>query len=281
MLEVMVTVAVMSIMIALLLPTLQVARQSMNTLKCAGTLRSWGVSFQLYTADSGGFYPFSWLNNSDHWLNFMAPYVDKSWMTYEGATWAKRINVTNAGCPSYMKFVHPANGMYRIFPYSYNAGRFDYPYANPSYHIRGIPEWPSGWTAGVNWDPWGVSVRYNMITNVEKYANTPPTQLYKKQGQCVTMFCGLASCWRYMSTPYAWWFSGGGGADWDVRTGDYLYTDGNGISAYDYNGAPLAVHNGKDNYLFMDGHVESLSIEDPNLNMYVYNEIPNCNNPYR
>jgi prepilin-type N-terminal cleavage/methylation domain-containing protein/prepilin-type processing-associated H-X9-DG protein len=279
--EVLVTIAVLSVLIALLLPTAQSARQSAQSIKCVGQLRSWGMSFQLYTADNGGFYPLSWLNNSDHWLNFMAPYVEKSWMSYEPMTFAKRIDNKKAGCPYYAKFKHPANPLFRNFPYAYNAGRFDYPYANPAYHIKGIPEWPAGWDAGVNWDPAGIAQRYNQETNAHKYCATPPTLLYKKQAQCVTMFCGIAACWRYMSFPYAWWFSGGGGADWEVRTGDYLYTDENGISAYDYNAAPLGVHNGKDSYLFMDGHVESLGLNDPNLNRYVYNEIPNVNNPYR
>ena len=92
-------------------------------------------------------------------------------------------------------------------------------------------------------------------------------------------------------------------------TGDVgdMYCPKTGISLSVYNSAPAGVHgygrkskwvwfgistngffrgwtivgDGKDNYLFMDGHVEALSLEDPNLNRYVYNEIPNLNNPYR
>lgn len=279
--EVLVSITIVSVLVALLLPTMKVVRKSADSIKCASFLRSWGVSFNMYAADNKGYYPISWINNSDHWLNFMGPYVEKSWMSYDPVTTAKRIDRKKAGCPHYAKFVHPANSLYRCFPYSYNAGRFDYPYANPGYHIKGIPEWPAGWTAGVHWDPAGMAQRYNQETNAHLYASIPPTVLYKKPAESVTMFCGIAASWRYMSMPYAWWFSGGGGADWDVKTGDYLYTDDNGISAYDYNGAPLGVHAGQDNYLFMDGHVESLGLDDPNLNRYVYNGIPNVNNPYR
>jgi prepilin-type N-terminal cleavage/methylation domain-containing protein/prepilin-type processing-associated H-X9-DG protein len=284
--EVLIAIAIVSIATALLLPSVQKARQSAKSIQCSAKLRQWGIAFQLYSADNRGFYPFGWVNNSDHWLSFMAPYVEESWMTYDPVTFAKRMDRKKSGCPTYAEFQHP-DPLFRAFPYSYNAARFDYPFSSPASFVKGNPLYPAGWRAGINWDPYGVAHRYNGMTNIERYAHVAAAQLYTKPGQCVTMFCGVASTWRYMSTPYAWWFSGGGGADWDIRTGDAMGTgtnptvDANGIKVFDYNAAPTGVHGGRDNYLFMDGHVENLDLNNPDLSRYVYNQIPNNNNPYR
>jgi prepilin-type N-terminal cleavage/methylation domain-containing protein/prepilin-type processing-associated H-X9-DG protein len=286
--EVIIAVAIVSIATALLVPAVAKAKKAATGMQCAGNLRGWGIAFQLYAADNRGFYPFGWINNSDHWLSFMAPYVEERWMSYDPVTFAKRMDRKKAGCPVYAKFQHP-DPLFRAFPYSYNAARFDYPFSSPASFVRGNSLYPAGWRAGINWDPYGVAHRYNGMTNVETRTNVSPTQLYTKPVHCVTMFCGLASTWRYMSTPYAWWFSGGGGADWDIRTGDSAATGtnptedaaGSALKAFDYNGAPTGVHNGSDNYLFMDGHVETLDLNNPNLSRFVYNQIPNNNNPYR
>lgn len=310
MVEIMVVIAVMSILVALLIPGVQAAKKSAQSIKCAGNLRQWGVALSLYATDNGGFYPLSWINNSDHWLSFVASYVDDNWMTYDPISFAKRIDNEKAGCPYYSKFVDPLDPDFKAFPYAYNAARFDYPYADLSYaenipggpyrRIKGRPDWPAGW-AGWNgptdtghWDVDAMGLRYNGSSVIEPLIHVPPTLLYKKQSQCVSMFCGVAACWRAFSIPYNWWFSKGGGSDWNVRTGNSgtlppgagggfttPVTDAHGISAYDENAAPLGVHNGKDNYLFMDGHVETLKLDDPNLSRLVYNEIPNNNNPYR
>lgn len=300
--ELLVALAALSVMAALLTPALQSARQSADVLKCAAGLRSWGVAFQMYAADNGGFYPFSWINNSDNWTMWMAPYVESGWLTYDPVTFAKRLDPQKCGCPGYRRFSHPYNSLFRAFPYAYNGGRFDYPYSNPGAHIKGNADYPDGWSAGMpGWDPYGVATRYNTMPNAEKICHVPPNQLYTRPAQCVTLFCGIASSWRYRSTPWVGWLSNGGGMDWDVCTGDGLVTDGNGISAYDYNAAPAGVHKhrgfdwywsaglgawitipqGRDNYLFMDGHVETLDVLDPNVSKYVYNQIPNLNNPYR
>ena len=311
MVEVLVVVAVIAIMVALLIPSIQSAKKSAEAVKCAGKLRCWGVALSLYATDNRGFYPLSWINNSDHWLSFVASYVDDGWMSYNPVTFAKRIDLDKAGCPYYAKFVDPIDPDFKAFPYAYNAARFDYPFADLAYaenlaggpgkRIKGRPDYLPGWVGWngpipdlAHWDVDAMSLRYNGMGQIEHYVNVPPTILYKKQSQCVTMFCGVAACWRYFSMPYNWWFSKVGGADWEVRTGNSgtlppgsggndpnPAVDGNGIMAYDENAAPLGCHNGKDNYLFMDGHVESLALDNPNLNRYVYNEIPNLNNPYR
>jgi prepilin-type N-terminal cleavage/methylation domain-containing protein/prepilin-type processing-associated H-X9-DG protein len=306
--ELLVVAAILSVLAAVLVPSLQKARQTAQTVECAGRLRSWGVSFQLYSCENGGFYPLSWINNSDHWLAFMAPYVNDAWMSYDPSTFAKRIDRSKCGCPGYLKFNHP-DSAFRPFPYAYNAARFDYPYANLGRRIKGTPEKPEGWggypgfpAPSDSWDVYGIAHRYNGMSNVERVVNVPPAVLYTKPGQCVTLFCGVASTWCYLSFPWAGWLSMGGGSDWDVITGDGLVTDGNGVSAYGYNAAPAGIHShrgkdwhwhsgigawilvpkGRDNYLFMDGHVETLdNLEAAKISRYVYNQIPNANNPYK
>jgi prepilin-type N-terminal cleavage/methylation domain-containing protein/prepilin-type processing-associated H-X9-DG protein len=292
--EVLICITVVSVMVALLMPALKVARQMSDGVRCSSTLRSWGVAFTLYASDNRGYYPIGWINNSDHWCSIMAPYVQESWLSYEetylgSPLYAKRMDLKKAGCPGYANFTHPSDPLFRAFPYSYNSARFDYPYSNPGSFVKGTAAWPAGWRAGINWDSAGVAHRYNTMTNVEKVVHLPPTQLYTKSAQCVSMFCGVAGTWRYFSLPYEWWFSKNGGSDWDVRTGNSglggdspnAVVDAHGIKAYDENGAPTGIHNGKDGYLFMDGHVELLKLSDPAISRYVYNQIPNNNNPYR
>src|SRR6185436_16756420 len=127
----------------------------------------------------------------------------------------------------------------------------------------------------------GTAMRYGYGTwggengdHIARYAHIPPTQLYQEPGASEVLFCGWSSHWRYYSFPYQHWFSSPpSGADYNVRTGDgYLG---------DYNLWPLGCHDGRDNYLMMDGHVESLKPSDPLVNYYVYNDVPARGNPWR
>src|SRR3989344_5189725 len=83
--ELLITISVIAIMVSFLMPVVQKARQSADTIKCMGNLRSWGVAFQMHAAEHNGLYPKSWLNNSDNWTMWIAPYVDPNWLYYEGS----------------------------------------------------------------------------------------------------------------------------------------------------------------------------------------------------
>jgi len=283
--ELLISIAIVSIVTAMLVPAVQKARQQSESINCMGRLRSWGVAFQMHATEHNGLYPKSFINNSDNWTLWIAPYVEMGWLSYEPMTWAKRLNTTNSGCPAYVKVQHP-HPLHRKFPYSYNAGRFDYPYY-AFRHIRGqMVDGGSVWAAG--WDisdgeKVGTAMRYGYASwggenmdHITGYAHIPPTQLYQEPASSEVLFCGIASHWRYYAFPYQHWFSGGGGVDYNVRTGDGFQ----GLD-YDYNQSPQGIHNGRDNYLMMDGHVESLNPKHPLVNFYVYNDIPARGNPWR
>ena len=282
--ELLIAITVIAVMVSFLMPVVQKARQSADTIKCMGNLRSWGVAFQMHAAEHNGLYPKSWLNNSDNWTMWIAPYVELNWLYYEGPpTFAKRLKVTNSGCPYFVRLEHP-NTSYRRFPYSYNAGRTDYPYY-ATRHIRGqMVEngvmWSVGWDIS-DGEKIGTAMRYGYGTwggengdHISRYAHIPPTEFYKEPADSEVLFCGWASHWRYYAYPYQHWFSSPpSGWDYNVRTGDgYLG---------DYNQMPLGAHNGRDNYLMMDGHVVSLYPTDPLVNWYVYNDVPARGNPWR
>lgn len=288
--ETLIVVAIISVATALLVPSAQRGRQMANSVKCMSQLRQWGIAFQMHAAEHNGRYPLSWLNNSDNWTLWMAPYVDSSWLSYEGyPTYAKRLDVNKCGCPFYARLQHP-NPLFRKFPYSYNAGRFDYPYSYPQ-HIRGqmIENdviYASGWDVSDS-NAAGISARYGTAGTfgimwggedgnpyIEHFASVPPTVLYKEPAESEVMFCGWAAHWRYMAYPYIDFMCSGDGSDYNVRTGSGQYMT-------DYNQAPQAVHNGRDNYLMMDGHVESLAPKNPLVNFYVFNDIPARGNPWR
>ena len=48
--ELLIAITVIAVMVSFLMPVVQKARQSADTIKCMGNLRSWGVAFQMHAA---------------------------------------------------------------------------------------------------------------------------------------------------------------------------------------------------------------------------------------
>ncbi|MBV9463350.1 MAG: hypothetical protein JO317_03890 [Verrucomicrobiae bacterium] len=283
--EMLTVLLILTVLIALIFPSLQRARESARQSKCLGNLRSWSVAFKLYASDNNGYYPFSWANNSDNWVSWIAAYVNSDWLSYDPGTFAKRLDPTKCGCPTYLFFKHP-DPNFRAFPYSYNAVRFDYPFVthvmrgNPLKLPITAPSWARhedpwhpgnpGWVPGDpsgDWDPSGVAGRYGGVAAVSRYVNTPPEILYTKPAQCEVLFCGVGAHWR-TSGFVAPVLPDPSDDDWDIRTGNLT------ASSPEFSQPARGVHNGRDNMLFMDGHAQSISVNDANLNYYVYNHVP-------
>jgi prepilin-type N-terminal cleavage/methylation domain-containing protein/prepilin-type processing-associated H-X9-DG protein len=75
--ELLVVIGIISVLIAVLLPALNKARQAANTIKCASNLRQIGVAFQMYANGNKGWYPCydSYSPFGRYYYDFLAPYV--------------------------------------------------------------------------------------------------------------------------------------------------------------------------------------------------------------
>jgi prepilin-type N-terminal cleavage/methylation domain-containing protein/prepilin-type processing-associated H-X9-DG protein len=81
-LELLVVIAIIGILVAILLPALSRARQSVHLAKCASNLRQIGLATTLYVTDNGA-YPFYWTKvdggviGEDPWTDQLAGYLSQ------------------------------------------------------------------------------------------------------------------------------------------------------------------------------------------------------------
>ncbi|MDH7600415.1 MAG: prepilin-type N-terminal cleavage/methylation domain-containing protein [Sedimentisphaerales bacterium] len=71
-LELLVVIAIIAILIAILIPSLRLARIQAGAASCQARIRQWGLAFQMYLADNRGIW-FSWSSRIP-WFEFGAPY---------------------------------------------------------------------------------------------------------------------------------------------------------------------------------------------------------------
>lgn len=89
-LELMVSIAILILLIAILLPSLSYAREASRRVMCAGNLRQWGIALQLYRDEHNDFLPtegtYLDLGKDYTWYTVLPPYLDlPPYLEYEGA----------------------------------------------------------------------------------------------------------------------------------------------------------------------------------------------------
>jgi len=74
--ELLIVIAIIASLAALLLPALQSAKDSANTIWCVSNLRQWGTAMEVFVSDAVGRYPVpSWNTGNNGWEDEIQPYI--------------------------------------------------------------------------------------------------------------------------------------------------------------------------------------------------------------
>ena len=84
--ELLVTIAIIALLAAMLLPVLSSSKNKAHQTDCAGNLRQWGLAYRMYADDNGDFLPrrgqgvqiLATINRPDDWFNALPPYFGLS-----------------------------------------------------------------------------------------------------------------------------------------------------------------------------------------------------------
>jgi prepilin-type processing-associated H-X9-DG protein/prepilin-type N-terminal cleavage/methylation domain-containing protein len=218
--ELLAVIGIIALLIAMLLPALNKARQAAVFVQCASNLRQVGQAYTMYANENKGHLPnidekgdpygtpLDWQTNR-YFTQVMAPYVGLKDQYVARAGGPKEFCVTYLNCPA------PGDPSIEYMAYGVNYDiviRYGRPYDKGSMKLDQIPQ---------NWF---------FVTDAS--------------GQLV-----------YSPLPARWTLSGGADTDGD----GVIDTFSGFASAYwqHYNYARAKRHQGKANYLFSDGHVSS------------------------
>lgn len=78
--ELLVVIGIIALLISILLPTLNKARQSAQTVACLSNLRQIGIAMQMYLSERQGYFPYptTTLTDGNCWFNVLDPYLTKA-----------------------------------------------------------------------------------------------------------------------------------------------------------------------------------------------------------
>jgi prepilin-type N-terminal cleavage/methylation domain-containing protein len=168
--ELLVVVAVIALLMAILMPSLQRARRQAKTVACQAQLHQWGLVFSAYTGDYDGYFMQGWTGTGRHpweqgrwiWINALRPYYSDLKMRL---------------CPMATKFVMDENGnptgarppyaAYGII----NRGD-DYAYINGDFTSYVINWWVNRCPPGFS-ITWGEERQFWRNANVRGASNIP------------------------------------------------------------------------------------------------------------
>jgi len=178
--ELLVAVAVISVMASILLPVLGRARATAHSVECCSNLRQWGMALLMYTNDYEGYIPrrgqgsreLTKIDRESDWFNCLPPYLGE--LPYGQLVAEGRQPM--AGHKSI--FICPSSedpGCLHFFPYAMN--RYLSPWARPEPHnITEIPAWtrvaflaegPGPYSSTEPWSkPFSVVARHGGKSNV-------------------------------------------------------------------------------------------------------------------
>ena len=224
--ELLLVTAIIFVVLALLIPTVNTARESARQAMCASNLHQYGVAFRLYQNEHDGMYPNPTNAFSINWQAYLCGaltaggfgsknYLPTNWLVYHSGTGARRIK-GDFLCPTVVEtYKIPLDGGHTNWGYCLN-------------HTRVGISWQTDTSSGNS--PW---FREDLIGADldELYKNNP--------GRSGVMCCGNGQ-------------SLSANNDWDAFTGNLT------MSNPDWPIIPI--HFNSVNVLYMDGHVDAFQL---------------------
>ncbi|MCC6580394.1 MAG: prepilin-type N-terminal cleavage/methylation domain-containing protein [Phycisphaeraceae bacterium] len=228
--ELLVVISIIALLIAILLPSLQKARQAAQTIQCSANIRSLGQATSGYLADFKGMLPYqmhpstgTYSFPAHYWL--LASYVNVDRMDDTPTDWKNaRLNVTKPTvmhCPSYENLT--------VYPFIAFAQQWEVAHYTPPYPVAaGAPVYATtGPIFGAGNYRWGI----------ERNIRSPAKKIW-----LVDSPTNAGAAWRVANatSDVNWVHSSRNGAN-------FLYFDGH-ARTMDYNTAQTATSSGYDTY---------------------------------
>ena len=238
--ELLVVIAIIAILAAILLPTLQQARERGKSANCTSTLKQYGGLLATYSGSNDDFLPgghsTEYASNPMRWHNALAVVYGHSQGGKEGNNYALAVD-------------GPTNKMRKLFCPSgtgFTSARDDASEINTN-----------GWTYSANSQRGGNAMTNSKIPFLNYNSGSPETRKLQRSGQLPRIVTIADGIHGEAYSPRAHKI----GVD---RSGDGIH-DSNGGTKYNY-WAPLR-HGKSANYLFTDGSVESKTFYEWQDNM--------------
>jgi len=262
--ELLVVIGIIALLISILLPSLQGARRSANSVKCKASLRQIGNAFFMYSNEYKGAFPVAVhvaggnarvpINVERRWYDLLSKYIAKDLAAYSDID-KIRENSTMWGCPEWRRsegeYLYPNDKLRPGYGMQYYAPRFfvtrdlvnDYAYITADPNGRGSYVRQMMWAGKSSArNPAEVGLIIDSMTHI---VNVP----------------GFGTNYQYTDVQSGGWQPG------PIGTETSLYTNG-GLAFY----VDAARHLRKGpkiddrvkgmNMLFVDGHVTTVSVRD-------------------
>lgn len=142
--ELLVVIAIIAMLLAVLVPSLNKAKQAARSVQCKSNLRQWTIVFSMYTQAYDGKYNQGWAGNSG----------DSNWWMDAGRLYYDNVDELRC-CPTATQPVHnrdgspggPGQGKEPFAAWGYNPNFFKNPDDYGSYGINGwLEDKPDAWT---------------------------------------------------------------------------------------------------------------------------------------
>jgi prepilin-type N-terminal cleavage/methylation domain-containing protein/prepilin-type processing-associated H-X9-DG protein len=230
--ELLVVIGIIALLVSILLPALNKARQAAATVSCASNMRQMGVLVTLYTNDNKGAYPLGKIDGSQY--SWGSPYAwgDSTWMWVLAEDYKGGFNLFNCPSSPEVERIPDAdnNNEPQLYPWMGRSPR-TYAYWASYSHVKYTI---NGWL-GSGKDPWNVvPIRSGKATSVKG-----PSEVLLIGEGVIPVFVDLGDWWRHVT----------------IGDRSHMIPRGHGQSK------PGAAREGM-NALFCDGHVEFIKTMD-------------------